>query len=280
MAITAEQIALVLSGGSGNNDPNASLGGQPSAYPMTSGLLNNLFNDVTAEETINGIEEYRCLYVFNDGDDTVYNIKVWIDSQTDGGSDIELGSTEQDEVQRITIRGALSAGTLTLSYASKSFTTNFDPSMTTWAQNIQVSMNGLLDDDGQPILNGVTVTGQTSGTNRFFDISYTGVDGKRDHPMIVIVSNDLSPSPTVQASLLLQGSPINTVAPSVDVSTTPPGGVTFFVPTQDQPINVLRLGKNEGFPFWVKRTTQAGTTALNRDAFIMKIRIESLNPEG
>lgn len=280
MAITADQISLVLSGGSGNNDPNASIGGQPSAFPITSGLSNNLFSDVTAENADAGIEEYRCVYVFNDGDDPVYNLKMWIDSQTDGGSDILIGATEQDEVQRLTIRGALSAGTITMSYETKGFTTNFDPDINIWAQNIQVSMNGLLDDNAVPLLSNVTVTGQVSGTNRFFDITYTGIDGKRDHPMLIIVSNDLSPLPTAVVSLLLQGSPVNTVAPHVDVATTPPGGVTFSVPTQDEPLNIIKLAPNEGFPLWVERVTQAGATALSKDTFALKIRIESLSPIG
>jgi hypothetical protein len=281
MAITSDQISLVLSGGSGNNDPKFSLGGQPSAFPITSGQLNNLFDDVTAEETSGGLDEYRCLYVFNDGLETVYNVKLWIDSQVEGGSDILIGAAEQDEVQRLTIRGTISAGTITLSYAGKTFTTNFDPSINIWAQNIEVSMNGLLDDESVHLLNDVTVTGQQSGTNRFFDITFTGIDGKRDHPMLLNVSNDLSPTPTqVALSLLLQGSPVNNVAPSVDVDTTPPGGVTFSSPTIDAPITIIKLGPSEGFPFWVKRTTQAGATALSRDAFVLKIRIESLNPIG
>lgn len=273
-------MSLVLSGGSGNNDPNLSLGGQPSAFPITSGQLNNLFDDVTAEEASDGLNEYRAVYIFNDGLETVYNVKLWLDSQTEGGSDIFIGVTEQDEVQRLTILGTTTSGTITMSYNSKPFTTNFDANINIWAQNIQSSMNGLLNDDDEPMLNDVIVTGQISGINRFFDITYTGIDGKRDHPIVLIVSNNLSPDSLTSTSLLLQGSPVNTVAPAIDVETTPPGGVTFYNATIDSPINILKLNPGEGFPFWLKRTTLSGATTLKRDAAVLKIRIQSLNPTG
>lgn len=65
MAIVAADIKFYLSGGGGNADPNASLGGAISSTVITAASLHNLFDRVTGDEGDAGDTEYRCFYVKN-----------------------------------------------------------------------------------------------------------------------------------------------------------------------------------------------------------------------
>ena len=65
MSITADNIGFYLSGGSGNIDPNASLGGAISNTPVPINVRNNLFHSVFSNRAITGDTEYRCIYVKN-----------------------------------------------------------------------------------------------------------------------------------------------------------------------------------------------------------------------
>lgn len=277
----ASQISLVLSGGASNTDPTQSLGGVPSSTPITTDQLDNLFDDVSSTDTQTGLTDYRCMYIFNDGTSTAYNCQVWIDSIVAGGSNIFLGIAQQNELQRITIVGTVTAGTVTFSFGTYQFTTGFDADVNVWAGNIALLMNGILDSQGQPILSGVVVTGQISGSNTYFDVTFGGLDGMRDQDLLAVVPNKnnlLPPNTPISIQLLAQGSPINTIAPSLDVKTTPPSGVNFVQPTSTTPLTILELNSGDGFPLWAQRITAAGAASLSQDGFIMKVQIESLPP--
>lgn len=93
MPIASSDIDYFLSGGSGNTDPNASLGGARStSTEVTDNVDNNLFDDVTGAEHTAGDVEYRCIYVRNShGSLTLTNAVVWIQSDTSGAdSDISI----------------------------------------------------------------------------------------------------------------------------------------------------------------------------------------------
>lgn len=91
MTISPENIQFFLSGGSSNNNPNSSLGGAISNYLVT-GLLNNIFSDVTSDEASEGKVDYRCVYVKNaNSSDSLYDAFVFISSQITGGSYVEIG---------------------------------------------------------------------------------------------------------------------------------------------------------------------------------------------
>ena len=93
MAITASDIQFFLSGGSGNTDPNASLGGAISSSTQLSGTpLHNLFDIVSSAEAATGESEYRCFYIKNaHGTLTLQNAKFWISTDSSGASsDVEL----------------------------------------------------------------------------------------------------------------------------------------------------------------------------------------------
>ena len=83
MAITAGDIDFHLSGGAGNADPDAALGGVISATQLTDASLHNLFDIVSSAEASAGDTEYRCIYVKNaHGSLALENAVVWIQTQT------------------------------------------------------------------------------------------------------------------------------------------------------------------------------------------------------
>src|SRR5574343_85549 len=124
MTTKADQISVVLSGGTSNIDPNQSLGGDPSNTSIVSGNLNNLFDDVSAEEGRDGVEDYRCIYFFNDGDTTIYSLKLFISSDSTETL-LGLGIESRNEIQRITIGSGVTGGSFTLSYKNVEFVSNY-----------------------------------------------------------------------------------------------------------------------------------------------------------
>lgn len=277
MAVTATDLSLVLSGGTNNLNPNLSLGGGPSSLRVSNNNLNNLFSDITPDESEAGKEDYRCLYFFNDGDDFVYNVQLWMQNQTEGGSDIQIGLQIQDEIQRITISGAvLTGGSFEITYENIPVSSSYNSDLGTWATDLQNNLRSITNDEGHQLLEDVVVSAQSVGSTVIFDISFAGQNAKRNHDSITISGNNLVPSVNITAATIQQGAPINTVAPTLEVDTTPPGGVSFFIPTEATPLSVPNLGPAEGFPIWFKRITVEGATALADDSFSMRIRMQSL----
>ena len=93
MPVTASDIQLHYSGGPNNADPSRSLGGPISTYTITSGEMNNLWDNVTEIESGTGDVEYRCIYVRNNHP-TAYleNAVVWIAQDTPSPDDeIDIG---------------------------------------------------------------------------------------------------------------------------------------------------------------------------------------------
>src|SRR5690606_25749840 len=125
MTATANDLVVVLTGGSSNNDPYESLGGEPSSQPII-GVLNNLFENISPEEAATGKTDYRCIYVFNNNTaDDIYEVKVYIVSETTGGSEIEIGIIQKQEVQRITVSGTVSGGSFDVTYQDETKTVNY-----------------------------------------------------------------------------------------------------------------------------------------------------------
>lgn len=93
MAIIASEIVMRLSGGSGNSNPNASLGGAISSTALVDNTLNNLFDNVSGSEAEAGDVEYRCVYIHNNNASlTMQNSVAWIQTNTpSAGSAIDIG---------------------------------------------------------------------------------------------------------------------------------------------------------------------------------------------
>jgi hypothetical protein len=96
MPIISTDIQYRLSGGAGNTDVNASLGGVKSSTNVGTGL-HNLFDVVSSAEASSGDTEYRCVYVHNNhGTLTMQSAKIWIVTNTpstDTSIEIALGSS-------------------------------------------------------------------------------------------------------------------------------------------------------------------------------------------
>jgi len=281
MAISSSDISVVLSGGTANIDPNAALGGNPSASPVVDGSLNNLFDNLSSEQTEDGHEDYRCIYFFNDGESSIYDVALWIAEDFEGGATIELGTQLQDETQRITLsNGPITGGSMTLSYAGQQFTSNYNSSLAIWASTMEAQLKALTDSTGDHLLYDVSVSAQYAGTGSstvIFDVLFTLRDGYRNHPVIQLVSEAFTPT-TVDVSIatLFEGSPINTIASEIGVETTPPGNVGFFAASESSPISLARLDPEDGFPIWVKRTAAAGTAAVEQDGFRLRFSAQTI----
>lgn len=83
MAIVASDIKKYLSGGAGNSDPNASLGGVISSTEIVNDSLNNLFAAAAAAEAEAGSTKYRAIFIKNTHATlTLTDPKVYIDTNT------------------------------------------------------------------------------------------------------------------------------------------------------------------------------------------------------
>lgn len=92
MAILDSEIQYRLSGGAGNTDPNASLGGVMSSTAWAGGTLHDLFDVVTGDENAASDVEYRCVYIRNANATLTWSlIKVWFTAVTAGGADLAIG---------------------------------------------------------------------------------------------------------------------------------------------------------------------------------------------
>lgn len=92
MPITAANLKYYLSGGAGNVDPNASLGGVRSTTLVGAGV-DNLFADVTGDQAAAGITTYRCIYFRNEDANAngLIGPVAWIDVQSEALDTISIG---------------------------------------------------------------------------------------------------------------------------------------------------------------------------------------------
>lgn len=278
MVTKATDISIVLSGGSTNAVPDKSIGGEPSATPIRNNMIDNLFGDIGSDQAASGGDDYRCFYVFNDGNTTIYEIRAWVLSKMPGDSSVMVGIKDFDEVQRITVSNIASGGYVTLSYENVSFNWIFDQSLTIWALNLQNGLNSLLDVNQQHLLRQVRVTGTALGDSLLFDIYFEGQDSSRSCDLITVVANHLTNAPLPVATRIQAGSPINSVAEMVSNANSAPVNVGFYLPTEQSAIVLPKLQPDEGSPIWVRRTYPAGTEALEGDGFYLRITAESLDP--
>jgi hypothetical protein len=97
MAILSTDIKYYHSGGVGNSDPNASLGGARSNTELTDDNLHNLFDLVPAQEALDGKINYRCIYGRQEHATlTLYGAKVFISQDSTGtGDEIDIGLATQ-----------------------------------------------------------------------------------------------------------------------------------------------------------------------------------------
>lgn len=267
--IETSDISFVLSGGSANTVAADSLGGEPSVTTVPA----RLFADVSADESEEGATHYRCIYIANDhASETLYHATLHIADEVADGASASLGFIIQDEIQQVVVANGttVSSGSLILLYDGDDFTVTYNATLSTWASNFQTAIQAVsnLDD--------VTVTASTSGTTVIFEIVFGGTAGNRYHPVLEIDSNTLSPSALGTVFKITDGGPINTVAPEIDSETTPPNGIVFYTPTEDEPLELGEFRPEDMIPVWIKRTCPVDTDAVADDGFTLQLEGEPI----
>ena len=307
-------ISVVLSGGVNNINSNLSLGGASSLTPVVDEVLNNLFDDISADQTNSGHIDHRCIYFFNDGDGTIYDFKIWIGSQVDGGASVKVGTVGTNEVQRIEINYSGNeglSGNLKLAYDGfTEWVVDLPPTGWQFFNNIDYTgcllrsyLLGIKNEDNKYVLFGddgdstatpprprtISVSAQQwvsdppPGTDPMvatygltFDIIFDGYEAQKSHPLITLVENNLSPNATVTITRSTAGSPVNTIAPSIGEEATTPVNVSFANTTLTSPIIIPKLNVAEGFPLWLQRITEIGTESVENDSVTINYRANFL----
>lgn len=127
MPIASSDIKYRLSGGAGNSNVNASLGGAKSATEVADNVDNNLFDDVTGDEHAAGRTEYRAVYVHNNhGSLTLTSAKVWRSAHSPGADTVvaigvgtaAVNGTEQTVANETTAPSGITFSTAAVDRAS------------------------------------------------------------------------------------------------------------------------------------------------------------------
>ena len=114
MPIVTGEIVYRLSGGAGNSNADASLGGVKSSTVAPA----SVFDNVSSAESSAGDTEYRCIYVHNaNGSLTLESAVLWIDTNTTGDRiAVGLGSSAiNGEEQTVANEGTAPTGGVTFS---------------------------------------------------------------------------------------------------------------------------------------------------------------------
>lgn len=100
-----EKIKWLHSHGWDNKNPNYDLGGDPSRFEIAVLPANNLFDDITPEESWEGHTDYRCFYIVNKYQDTDYDITLRTDTADVNCTTVFVGSVVQNDEQKVIFRG-------------------------------------------------------------------------------------------------------------------------------------------------------------------------------
>ncbi len=260
-------LSYHLSGGDANNLPAMSLGGSPSTT-LVKDDVNTLFSTVSKVAMRDGGSSYRCMYIFNQSDYTIENVRLFID-QFNPISTLRLGLSIRTAVQKIVLGGDPTDGHFTLTYTVNvsGVTTiqttnniNFDIDVNVIAENIQDRLNEL------DYLSGVSVAGSTLDGDRVFLVSFAGDENFRYHQPLVVASNDLIGFTTsIEITVVEGGSPVNAIATSIGHDNQVPSDVGFFDATDaGSSVLVGRLETLDGFALWLERNTPSGTAATDQ----------------
>lgn len=277
MTLVNEDIKLFYSGGSSNNDPDASLGGLISSFYIPS---NRLFDNVSGSQNTTGYIDYRCVYFNNiNSTDTLFNAGVYIDNEISGGAVITIGLEINNERQDIYITNAagVASGNITIQFydyftdSNIQFSFNHDPTIATWSSNFQSairSISGLED---------VTVSGSYLGTTAYFSINFLGTSSKRYFEILELVSMSqsfLDVDATFTVQKVTDGGPKLKTANEIASEIIAPNNVIFVSTSSSSPLSIGNLKPTEYFPVWIKRVVSAGTDPVDNDGFTIKLKGE------
>jgi hypothetical protein len=252
--IAINDIGVVYSGGSTNTNPDLSLGGNPSGYPVL-GYMNNLFANISETERANGKVDYRCVYIVNNNStDAFYDVVATVSYQIPGGSDARIGVQKLTDTQTVTITPP-GPGSYQLSYLGTTLINVPDQT----AASLQLALNAAIST-------GAVVTSDISGY--ILTIKFLGADNTRYFSLLS--SNTIG----VTTGKVQNGGPINRIADPIPNEITPPGGITFgYNTSSDTSVSatIVELRHGEFFPLWVQRSTPAGITQQDDDGFTLRL---------
>ena len=90
MSVQSSDIKFYLTGAGSDGGVQASegssLGGYRSSSAITSGEINNLFDNVSSAEASAGDTNYRCICIKNEAAETLFNVVSWIYAESDPDS--------------------------------------------------------------------------------------------------------------------------------------------------------------------------------------------------
>jgi hypothetical protein len=258
------QINLVYSGGTQNSTQEESLGGFPSPVSVTSGEKNNLFDDITPQQTTIGVTDYRCLYVFNDAVDLRFIVTLYIEYLNEIGSTVQLGFLRQNCQQSIRFTQVPTGGTFTLTVQglkTPEITWDNDPDVL--LTNIEEAMQTVTDCTVNFVL----------PNQYYYIITFDGLLKNKSLTDMSVTDNSLLPYGTIFPTIKQEvaGSPINTIAPDTGIETLSPTGIPFFT-TLTPGAEIGTLFPAEGFPVWIKRSLAAGFDAVEGDGFKLHMK--------
>ncbi len=258
-------ISFLLSGGPNNVDPVKSIGGSISKQSIDN-QINNIFSDVTRDQSFIGFVDYRCLYIRNDSLNEKLRDASFYISKSLEGADIAIGFSLKSDVQALIVEGDPGTGAsfqiqYTIRNAGLTFTQTtreilWVPDENTMAQRIAAIVNSLTN------VRGIQVIGHRSDLGYDFLITFGGSSTGRWQELLGPINED-----GIQVSVMrvVQGGPINSIAPNIGFTNNPPNGVTFFESDNLTPIEIGTLFPQDFVPVWLRRTVQKNTPPIHPD---------------
>lgn len=276
MPLSASDIQYFYSGGPGSSTANESLGGEISS----SNTGSTIYGDVSADDALNGLTDYRCIYVANLGASDLYNSTIdifqvpstIINPNAPVGAMVEMGFNVTDDRQIVLLSNfsSITGGDITLTYTDSdlgatNFTFAWDSSLETMADNFQTAIRAVQN------LGDVTVAGTLSSGTANFEVNFVGTAEHRYHDALTLDSDTLTYSgsaPVISIVKSVDGGPINSVATTIAYPTTPPVDVTF-------PYFSYSIGTFRSFdlcPIWLKRIVPPNTDGYEGDGFTIRVQ--------
>ena len=271
MTIKPEDIVFVYSGGSNNLDPSKSIGGFPSINTIET-VNNSIFDDVTETD----YTDYRCFYIFNNSStDSLYNAYIYLDNSISTVSQCQLGLSRITDAQTLSLSEIPVSGDITLRYEN-SYTSNilWNSNPNIFSENIQDSLNSL------DLLSGVKVE---SINQKNYNILFLENDNYRNHELLSLSDNNLSPSVNIAINKTSQGQPINSIASLLPTDSTIPYNVNFYLTNPQTKLYLGELRPNDGVPIWIRRKNsgELQNNEINQfDFYIVGNLINDINDTG
>ena len=276
---TQAEVNIVYSGGSLNDNPALSLGGQASIYQVPD-QIENIFDNVTSSTTINGIRDYRMVYITNVGSAPINNVATALINPLNSPAQLSVGYFLANETQRFVFQSAPVSGTITFTYTDifgniYILDSIIYTSPANLAQDLQDQLNALANATGQQILGGVTCVITEVAIGFTLLITFAGNSGNKYHNLIT-QSNTLGVN--ILSNIQIVGSPINTTPDMILNPIDEPLYVTFFTAQPSVAVTIGKLlnnpnlaGEGEYLPVWIQRIVPSDSQPQELAGSTMKI---------